>query len=193
MVASTLEMSGIEKASVLLMSLESGASSEVLKRLTPQQRELLGAQIVKMRHVRSVTQQRVLEEVKRTIRAGTLADNGEDNTHAQDAPLKWLEDLDPVELVDHLAGEGPHNTALMIAHFTPDKAAAVLSHLDESTRNKVAHRLAAMGPMSAEAVQAVDKVMRQRVLARASDGERRSAPTDTLLKVLNGAVLMVIS
>ncbi len=146
MVASSLEISGIEKASVLMMSLGSEASSEVLKRLTSQQRELLGAQIVKMRHVRSVTRQRVLEEVKRTIRAGTLADSVEDNGYMRDAPLKWLEDLDPMEFVGHVAGEGPHNTALMIAHFTPSKAAAVLSHLDETTRNKVAHRLAAMGP-----------------------------------------------
>ena len=121
------------------------------------------------------------------IEAGLLADNGQDSGHEVNAPLKWLEDLDPAEVVDLVSGESPHNTALVIAHFSPRGAAAVLSHLDETMQNKVARRLAAMGPMSSEAVKAVDEALRQRVVTRRSSGKRRSGPSDTLSKVLNGA------
>lgn len=189
MVQSTLEMSGLEKASVLLMSLRSETSNEVLKRLTPEQCELLGAQIVKMRHVRAVTRQRVLDEVTTSVREIRQKNSREDGDIDSEPPLRWLEKRDPAEVAELLSQERPHNAALVIAHLSPNGAANVLPLLDENSRNQVTHRLATMGPVSAEAVKAADEVMRERLLNRSADGEPGRRPSQAPLGGPAGAAI----
>jgi len=81
MIQAGTELTGLEKASVLLMSLGSDASEEVLKRLSPEERDLLGAQIVRMRSVKSIVRERSLTnassrlpQVSRAPRAESLED-----------------------------------------------------------------------------------------------------------------------
>lgn len=179
MVQSVLEMSGLEKASVLLMSLGSEISNEVLECLTPEQRELLGAEIVKMRRVRTPIRQRVLEEVNRSVRAIRQRNARARDASDSEPPLGWLEERDPAEIAAVLSHERPHNAALVIAHLSANGAASVLPLLDETSRNQVTHRLATMGPVSPAAAKAVDEVMRERLLSQSAHGEHGSRPSRT--------------
>ncbi len=171
MVPSPLKMSGLEKASILLMSLGSAASNEVLEHLTPEQRELLGAQITRMRRIRPPTQQQVLDEVSRHVQE-IEDDTCLDGSRHPEPPLRWLERCDPAEVAGVLSRERPHNAALVIAHLSANGAAAVLPLLDEDARNQVTHRLATMGRASAEAARAADRVMRDRLLNRSESNRR---------------------
>ena len=168
MVDGSLEMTGLEKASVLLMSLGPEASSEIMKHLSPEQQELLGARIVSMRPVRTVTQQRVLDEVRELV----CVPSGECDI---EPPLKWMDRLDPDVIAGLLAAERPQNVALVISHLSPQTAAGVLGILEEKLRNQAAHRLATIRSVAPEAVSAVDQAMRKQLQgARERVQERRA-------------------
>ena len=159
MVDSNVDMTGLEKATVLLMSLGPEASGEVMKHLSAEQRELLGAQIVGMRPVRTITQQRVLDEVRKLV--GVSGD--EDREERSEPSLQWMDRLAPDMIAGLLGAERPRNVALVISHLSPRTAAGVLGILDEKLRNQAAHCLATMGSIAPEAVAAVDQAMRKRL------------------------------
>lgn len=158
---STYELTGLEKASVLLATLGAAKSAEVMSCLSADERELLGGQIVRMRHVKSVTRQRVLEEVNER-----LGRQRETAVSAEPAPLAWMERLDPADVADLVVRERPRNIALILSRFSPAGAADVLSHLPEQIRGQAVHMLAAMGPVSEAVVTAVDELMREKVAER---------------------------
>lgn len=162
MVDSYVEMNGLEKAAVLLMTLGPEASGEVMKHLDPEQREMLGARIVNMRPVRTVTQQRVLDEVKKLVHP-LVSDGSEQPEAESEPPLKWVDRLAPEVIAELIGSERPQNVALVISHLSPQTAAGVLGILDDKLRNQAAHRLATMGTVPPEVIAAVDQAMRSRL------------------------------
>jgi len=176
MIQTNSGLTGLEKASVLLLSLGTEASEEVLKRLSPKERDMLGAQIVRMRSVKSITRQQVLDEVSQAVRSGKKID-------FDAGPLKWLEGFEPERVAQMLTGERPQTIALIVSHLSPNMAADVLKNMGERIRNMVVQRLATMGPASEHGVKAVDEMMRKRATAPASP--QRDA--ESLLKVLSSA------
>lgn len=161
-------LSGIEKASVLLMSLGPEASKEILERLSPEERDLLDMQLSRMKNIRSAVKRRVLAEVGRAVKNNRQAENLE-IINSDPRPLKWMEKLDPEYVAQMLAGERPHNIALILSQFSPNAAAMVLMYIDEKAREAVAERIANMGRVSPEAIKSVDELMRKR--ATESSGE----------------------
>lgn len=150
------ELTGLEKASVLLMSLDSEASEEILQRLSPEERNLLGAQIVRMRSVKSVVRERVLGEVSQAVRSGMPDKSG---------PFRWLESYDPDRAADLLAGERPHTIAVVLSHLSPGTVASVLGCFDERTRNAVSRGLAQIAHVPEDVAKTIDELMRKRALS----------------------------
>ena len=181
MALSTHELTGMEKASVLMMSLGASASAKVFEQLSEQEREVLGSQIVKLRHVDTVTRQRVLEEVNNHV-VGQSSVIQEDTT-----PLKWLENLDAKEIVRMLISERPANIAMVVANLSPKTAADVLSQLDESIRNRVVLRLATARPVSDKAIEAIDRALRKRASEPVVVDDTHSRGSDVLIKILGNA------
>lgn len=168
MVQANAELSGLEKASVLLMSLGSEASEEVLRKLSPEERDLLGAQIVRMRSVKSIVRERVLDEVSVAVMKGKVSDS---------EPLKWLETLDAERAAALVKGERPHTIALVLSHLSPTAAGSVLSCLDEKSRNAAAQCLARATQVSSDVVKTVDDLLRSRAFGAASEaGSNAAAP-----------------
>ncbi|MCE5314766.1 MAG: FliG C-terminal domain-containing protein [Armatimonadota bacterium] len=191
MALKTRELTGIDKASVLLMSLGASVSAKVFEQLSVSERDLLGAHIARLRHVDDVTRSRVFEEVSRIVKSGTVSESSKasENEPVEPAdsgePFKWLEKLDPDEVAKMLASERAQNMALVLAHLAPQAAAAVLSRLGESARNQAAHRLANMRKPSKEVIEAVDEVMRKRAAKTLDSALGRKS--DTLMGILGNA------
>jgi flagellar motor switch protein FliG len=158
------DLTGIDKASVLMISLGASKSAKVFEQLDASERELLGAHIAGLRHVGDVVRQTVLEEVSQYVRHESPAETSVTDDHSNE-PLKWLEKLDPDEVAHMLGSERPQNVALVLAHLAPQAAAAVLSCLDENMRNQATSRLVDMRTPSREVVEAVDEVIRKRFAA----------------------------
>jgi len=180
-------LSGPQKAGVLMISLGAEESAKVFGCLTPEERDLLGTEIVKLRHVDELTRRSVLEEVNDIIvRYHTVPETGEpaaaEGRLDSNEPFKWVESLPPDEVVRMIGHERPQNIALILAHIAPQAAARILSRLSESVRNQVAHRLATMNPVTREAIEATDAAMRQK--AGKVNARRRH---EGILGILEGA------
>jgi flagellar motor switch protein FliG len=184
MTLKTRDLSGIDKAAVLLMSLGASKSAKVFEHLNASERELLGAHIAGLRHVDDVIRQAVMGEVSQLVRGEQPAETTIDDGHLRE-PLKWLERLDPVKVAHMLGSERPQNVALVLAHLAPQAAAAVLSCLDEGIRNQAASRLVDMRTPSREVVEAVDEVMRRRFAGPSS--RSRNAGRESLIGILGNA------
>lgn len=76
------ELTGMEKASVLMMSLGAAASAKVFEKLSPEERELLGVQVSMLRRIDSGTRQRVLDEVNHALHAEISEPQGTEDDQA---------------------------------------------------------------------------------------------------------------
>lgn len=166
MVQTSLEMTGLEKASVLLMSLGSEASEEVMKRLSSEERHLLGAQVVRMRSVKSVVRERVLSEVSEAIKLGKSGSSYADATK----PFQWLASIKPDQVADMLTGERPHTIALILSHLSPSMVSSVLACMDEKVRNQTARSLTRIAKVSDDVLRTIDETMRKRALGSSHMG-----------------------
>jgi flagellar motor switch protein FliG len=187
------QLTGIEKASVLLMSLGPDASEQVMSRLSPEQRDVLGAQIVRMRSVtgmpkdKSAVRTRVLDEVRRHCRFALL-DAQFDARPVSDrggSPFKWLEACEPDKVTRMLSGERPRTVALVLSYLSPGLVASVMERLDDRVRDRVARSLAEGCPTSDEVVRTIDETMRDRALH--PDDKHRPSEVLSILSALGDA------
>lgn len=178
------QLTGIEKASVLLMSLGQDASEQVMSQLSPEQRDVLGAQIVRMRSVtgmpkdKSAVRDRVLDEVRRHCRFALL-DAQFDAQPVSDrggSPFKWLETCEPDRVTRMLACERPRTIALVLSYLSPGLVASVMGRLDDRVRDRVARSLAEGCPTPDDVVKTIDETMRK----RASDPDNKHRPSEVL-------------
>ena len=167
------QLTGIEKASVLLMSLGPDASEQVMSRLSPGEQDVLVAQIVRMRSVlsqskeKSVVRDRVLEEVREVVHSGRTSDS---------TPFTWLETCEPDRVTRMLACERPRTIALVLSYLSPGLVASVMGRLDDRVRDRVARSLAEGCPISDDVVKTIDETMRK----RASDPDNKHRPSEVL-------------
>jgi flagellar motor switch protein FliG len=184
MIETNTELTGLEKASVLLMSVGQEASRAILDRLSPEERDVLGAQIVRMRSVKSIVREKVLGEVSAAVKSGKEAGSpnppgilpgGSHHTSLQ--PFVWLEDLEAERVAEIVKGERPNTIALVLSHLSPGVAASVLACLDENTRDRTAQGLAGMTKASDEVVRGVDEMVRKRAFGSPqTSGRHGTAP-----------------
>lgn len=184
MISTDTQLSGLQKASVLLMSLDAEVSQAVLDRLSPQEREILGAQIINMRSVKSVVRDQVLREVTTAVTS---------IKESESRPFAWLERRLPSEVAELIANERPHTIALVISHLSSKYAALVLARVDEQTRNRVVKSLSGLTRASEETIAAVDGMLRQRLESSQSSTQLDSLDglvtlSDDRIKVLLGEV-----
>ena len=179
------QLTGLQKAGVLMLSLGAEASAKVFDQLTPGEREMLGAEIVKLRHVDSYVKHEVVEEVNHLLRESISRRKKRISLVSEPGPpLKWIEDFEADDVVQMLSRERAQSVALVLAHLNPKAAADVLSRLDENLRNDVAYRLATMRPVAKEVVDAVDAAMRERAFGIRPDKLQTGG---SLMGILNSA------
>ena len=193
---------GCEAAAILLMLLSEEEAADVLSRLDPEEVQQLGGAMFGVADVTEHQVNGVLDLFVTRARARTTIGFGADQhirgvmeralgpdradnvlaritpqtrTSALDA-LKWMDSRTIATLIEN---EHPQIAALVLAHLDPPIAADVLQLLDEETQTDVVYRIATLGPVTAEALEDLERVL-LRQLNRASQGatSKRGGPTD---------------
>lgn len=204
---SGITLSGLSKASVLLISLGAGVSSSVLQQLTPDEIERLTAEILRHRKVPPEIRRQVLEECRDTLlqsgvsggidyarevleqifgetKAAELlnrlsSDGGGINT------ARTLRNLPSRQLAQALRGERAQVVALVLGHLPADQAAQVLSSLPEQLQGETALRLTTMQPTDPEIVKNVTEVLLQQVASSDSAAFSEVGGNESVVRILN--------
>lgn len=158
-------ISGLDKASILLMSLGSEGTARVFEYLTEDEREILSSQIVRLKRVDTITRRQVIDEVTKHVREAEKNREYEQSANkANDKPLVWMENIDHTLIAQTLNKERAQSVALILSLLSPQFAAKILAELEDKLRNQVVVRMATMKPITDKALSAVDEAMRAKLL-----------------------------
>src|SRR5690554_5885360 len=176
------ELTGVERAAVLLLSLGEGDAAEVLKHMGAKEVQKLGLAMATMggvsreqvlsvmgRFQATLEEQTsvgvgaddyiraVLEQALGADKAGSLIDRillGR-NTSGLDT-LKWM---DPRAIADLVRNEHPQIIAIVLSHLDPDQAADTLKMLPDRTRADVLLRIATLDGIPPNALNELNEIM----------------------------------
>ncbi|RJF93226.1 flagellar motor switch protein FliG [Sphingomonas cavernae] len=204
----TAEIQGSEAAAILLMLLDEAEAAEVLGRLEPEEVKQLGGAMFGVADVTEGQVNGVLDQFVRRARERTtigfgadqqirsmmeraLGPDRADKVLARITPpqrsatldaLKWMDASTIAALVEN---EHPQIAALAIAHLDPTVAAEVLQLLDEERQADVVYRVATLRPVTAEALEELERILLRQVTTPGQGVTTRRGGTSEAAKVLN--------
>lgn len=175
-------LSNLEKAAILLMSLGETDAAQVLKHMGPKEVQKIGLAMSQLQNVSRAQVEEVLgdflEDVGEQTGLGVGADSyirrmlsealGEDkanglidrillggNTTGLDT-LKWME---PRAVADIIRFEHPQIQAIVLSYLDPDQGAEILRFFDPKVRLDVMLRVAALESVQPQALQELNDIL----------------------------------
>jgi flagellar motor switch protein FliG len=100
-------------------------------------------------------------------------------------PFDFVKKTDPAQLVSFIQEEHPQTIALILAHLSPNQAAAVLSGLPQDIRAEVARRMAIMDRTPPEVVREIERVLQTKLSSVVSQSFTTVGGVKSLVEVLN--------
>ncbi len=201
-------LSGVQKASLLLMALGADSASAVMQCLQPDDIKALGSQIAQLKTVDPKIREIVFEEFTRRHSEGSSVSGAdyakqileqvlgaskakdvvaEIASDQRDTPFGWLKSVDPQKLASCLHNERPEVTALVLAHLAPSRAADIIAELPEHIQGDLAHRLSNMQSVSPEVAKTVEDVMSSKLSRKVTMDFRAIGGINSLVAILNNA------
>lgn len=178
-------LTGAQKTALLLLLLEEDQAAALLSRLEPAEVEAVGQAMLDVAEASPATVDRLLDEVlaladetvavgegpptvRRMLgralgpdRAGGMIDRL--GTRARAPAFERLAWIEPHAIASLIEAEHPQAQALVLAHLPPERAARVLAQLPQATQPDLVRRVAILGPVSAEAIDALDAALAARM------------------------------
>lgn len=202
------DLSRLDAAAILLLSLGEADAAQILKHMGPKEVHRVGASMANMS---SVTQEQVeqvliefIEEVGRQTGMGIGSDQyiknmlnealGEDkasglidrilvggNTTGLDT-LKWMEGRAVAELIRY---EHPQIQAIVVSYLEPDQAAEVLGILDEKVRLDVMMRVASLDTIQPQALQELNDILEKQFSGNTATATSKIGGVKTAADIMN--------
>lgn len=182
------EISGPERAAVMVMLLDDDHAATLLAQLEPSELRLLGEKMCEIGEINADAITQSLQGFVDNAAAVTLNAHGRIQqvrqlfTHAvgelkadnlmqriaPDAPtpgssLELARWLTPHALVPLVHGEHPQAIAVLLVQLDPDVAAAVLHALPEAMQPQIVQRVATLGPVAPEAITMLEALLAQKI------------------------------
>jgi flagellar motor switch protein FliG len=179
-------LTGAQKAAVLLLHMGKERSAAVLRSLSETEVETLMTEITRLDTVEATIVDVVMEEFHHLATArrfvaeggvefarGLLEESlGSSKAHQildrlaisiAETPFEFLRRADPRQVLTYLQEEHPQTISLVLAHMAPEQAAMILSALPEEMQSDIALRIATMDRTSPEVVRQVEQVLERKL------------------------------
>lgn len=176
------EVSGVQKAAMLMVALNIEAASGVFKFLDPVDIETLSAEITKVRNIPSKVVDGIVDEFYTMVTAREyVLEGGIDYAQAllektfgipkaveiidkvkRLTTIKGFDVLkkaEPAQLINFLNKEHPQTMALILSQLSPDQTANALKELPDEMRIDVAHRIATLGKIAPQTLKQIEHVV----------------------------------
>lgn len=203
-----INLNGLQKTAILLISLGTDLSSAILKQgFHMEDIEKISQQIAMMDRVPKELQTVVLEEfaqlrqAREYLMAGgveyarELLQKTMDAPKANDIinkvivtiqnkPFANIRKMDPKQLLSYVRDEHPQTIAFILTHLGPEQASLILSSLPNEIQSEVARRIAIIDTVSPEVVQDVAHVLESK-LSVVAHQEQSIGGVRALVDILN--------
>jgi flagellar motor switch protein FliG len=214
-------LTGAQKTALLLLLLEEEQAAALLARLEPGEVEAVGQAMLDVAEANPATVDSLLDEVlaladetvalgegpptvRRMLgralgadRAGGMIDRL--GNRARPRAFERLSWIEPHAIASLLESEHPQAQALVLANLPSERAARVLAQLPPAIQPDLVRRIAILGPVSPDAIEALDAALSARMVTSpprqpVSDlgGMKRAADLINLSGIDEEAALMVL-
>jgi len=203
-----LDLNGIRKAAIFLMSVGQDTAAEILKRLEPDDVEDVSREIASLEGVTSRQRDVVLGEFYNVALASSYMEEGglpyaaallrkslpaEEADHIinqvsaaiSSSPFSFLQKAESENLLTFIQDEHPQTIALILAHLHPDKASEILSGLASSKQIEVVKRIANMEQTNPEVIREVEKGLEHRLAAIVGQNFEKAGGIESVAEMLN--------
>ncbi|MGE5848226.1 MAG: flagellar motor switch protein FliG [Ignavibacteria bacterium] len=207
-----IDLSGPQKAALLMIALKTETAAEVFKYLDPAIIENISTEITKIKNIPSQRIDSILEEFYEMIIAREYVIEGGveyaevllEKSFGKPKAIEIIEKVksittlkgfdvlkkaDSMQLINFLNKEHPQTIALILSHLNPSQTAGVLKELPEALRDDVVYRIATLGKISPQTLKQIEKVVDELAGVSMSQSLSKIGGTKSLAVVLNKAAL----
>jgi len=201
-------MSGKRKAAVLLLSLDSDASTALLSQLPQESVEAVTRELAGLGPVSDETRDQVLQEFYDLAVAQSYAREGgleyarsllqqsldpddanrimqQISQHVRKTPFSFLQKAESQNLLTFIQDEHPQTIALIVSHLPFHKASEVLSGLPTPKQIEVVKRVANMEQTNPEVISEVEKGLEARLANMLNQSYEKIGGVNTVAEMLN--------
>ena len=203
------ELTGKQKAAILLISLGPDVSASVYKHLSEEEIERLTLEISSVRNVDSAEKENILEEFHNIALAQDFITQGgigyakevlEKALGAEQAaaiinrltsslqvrPFDFARKADPAQILNFIQNEHPQTIALILSYLDPTQAGQILSELPQEVQADIARRIAIMDSTSPEIINEVEQILERKLSATVTQDYTSTGGIESVVDVLNG-------
>jgi len=208
-VAKGIQLSGRQKAAILLITLGPEVSAQVFKHLRDDEIEQLTLEIANVRKVDASEKELILGEFHQICVAQEYITQGgityakeilEKALGSQKAmdilnrltatlqvrPFDFARKAEPSQILNFIQNENSQTIALVLSYLQPDQSSAVLSSLPQEKQAEVARRIALMDSTSPEVIAQVERVLEQKLSSTVTQDYTNAGGIEAIVQILNG-------
>ena len=203
------ELSGKQKAALLLISLGPEVSASVYKHLSEEEIERLTLEISGVKKVESAVKENIIEEFHNIALAQDYITQGgigyaktvlekalgPDQAQAilnrltsslQARPFDFARKADPSQIFNFIQNEHPQTIALILSYLDPTQAGIILSSLPQEVQADIAKRIAVMDSTSPEVISEIESILERKLSSTVTQDYAEKGGIDAVVEVLNG-------
>ena len=180
------DLTGIQKAAILLITLGPEKSSQIFKHLKEEEIEELTLEIANTRSISNQTKETILEEfyevclAQQYIAEGGISYAkellekslgqekakeviGKLTASLQVRPFEFIRKTDASQLLNFIQDEHPQTIALILSYLSSGQSAQIIGALNPEKQADVAKRIAQMDRTSPDVIKEVEKVLERKL------------------------------
>jgi flagellar motor switch protein FliG len=205
---SSKELTGRQKAAILLMSLDVDVAAKIFQELEIKEVEMLAVEITNLRDLQPNMIDNVIEEFYQLMSAQSYMIEGGleyaqillEKSYGHDRAKEIIEKIrvlttirgfnilkksDPQQLASFLSKEHPQTIALILSHLPPDHSAEVLAEFKDDLRTEAIIRIATIGKVSPQLVSEIEHVVDQIAEQTLSQNLAQAGGSQLVANILN--------
>ncbi|MCH1623786.1 flagellar motor switch protein FliG [Fredinandcohnia quinoae] len=203
------ELTGKQKAAILLISLGPDVSASVYKHLSEEEIEKLTLEISGVRKVDAAAKEQIMEEFHQIALAQDYITQGgigyaktvlekalgqeqasviinRLTSSLQVKPFDFARKADPGQILNFIQNEHPQTIALILSYLDSTQAAQILSELPQDVQADIARRIAIMDSTSPEIINEVEQILERKLSATVTHDYTQTGGIEAVVEVLNG-------
>jgi flagellar motor switch protein FliG len=203
------ELTGKQKAAILLVSLGPDVAASVYKHLSEEEIEKLTLEISGVKKVDTIAKESILEEFHNIALAQDYISQGgigyaktvlekalgseqasaiinRLTSSLQVRPFDFARKADPGQILNFIQNEHPQTISLILSYLDAPQAGQILSELPQEMQADIAKRIAVMDSTSPEIINEVEQVLERKLSATVTQDYTQTGGIEAVVDVLNG-------